>query len=235
MIDSENNAIRVLIVDDHAIVRDGMSALLEGKRGLTVAGQAVDGADAVQKARDLSPDVILMDLKMPKMSGLDAIRAIKAENPEARILVLTSYAEDEQVFAAIQGGALGYLLKDSSITELVEAIRCVYRGEASLHPAVARKLILGINRPTGKSAHANHSGESPASDPNAAGLTEREVEVLKRVAKGLTNADIAAELCVGEGTVRFHVSNILAKLGLENRTQAVLYALRNNVVRLEEL
>lgn len=235
MTQSENNAIRILIVDDHAIVRDGMSALLEGKRGLTVAGEAVDGADAVRKARDLCPDVILMDLKMPKMTGLEAIRAIKVENPEARILVLTSYDEDDQVFAAIQGGALGYLLKDSSIPELVEAIRCVHRGEASLHPAVARKLILGINRPTERSAQPENSPEPPASDPNPAGLTEREVEVLKRVAKGITNADIAAELCVGEGTVRFHVSNILSKLGLENRTQAVLYALRNGMVKLEEL
>ena len=218
--------IRVLVSDDHAIVREGLRALIEGKRDLQLAGEAVDGEDAVQKARQLKPDVILMDLKMPRKGGIEAIREIRAEDPEARILVLTSYAEDEQVFAAIQGGALGYLLKDSSPQELIEAIRCVHRGEASLHPSVARKLILGFNRPPAP------SNGSSADDND---LTEREMEVLRLVAHGLSNADIANQLCVGEGTVRFHVSNILSKLQLENRTQAVLYALRHGLVRLEEL
>jgi two-component system, NarL family, response regulator LiaR len=220
--------IRVLIVDDHTIVREGLRALIEGRKGFTIAGEAADGEQAIRQARLLKPHVILMDLKMPNKNGIDAIRAIKAENEAARILVLTSYAEDEQVFAAIQGGALGYLLKDSSPQELLEAIRCVFRGEASLHPTVARKLILGMHRPAGL---PNGDGHSPA----ASELTEREVEVLRLVARGLSNAEIAGKLSVGEGTVRFHVSNILSKLSLENRTQAVLYALRHGVVRLEEI
>ena len=219
--------IRVLIVDDHAVVREGLRALIEGRKDLTIAGEAVDGEQAVLKARSLKPHVILMDLKMPNKNGIEAIREIKAENSEARILVLTSYAEDEQVFAAIQGGALGYLLKDSSPQELIEAIRCVYRGEPSLHPTVARKLILGIKRP---------APSAPAAAMAAcAELTDREVEVLRLVARGLSNAEIAERLTVGEGTIRFHVSNILSKLTLENRTQAVLFALRTGVVKLEEL
>jgi NarL family two-component system response regulator LiaR len=222
-----NEKIRVLIVDDHALVREGLRALIEGRMGLTIAGEAADGEQALLMARSLKPHVILMDLKMPRKNGIEAIREIKAENSAARILVLTSYAEDEQVFAAIQGGALGYLLKDSSPSELIEAIRCVYRGEPSLHPAVARKLILGINRATPAAAAASH--------PPAADLTERETAVLRLVARGMSNAEIGERLSVGEGTIRFHVSNILSKLSLENRTQAVLYALRTGLVKLEEL
>jgi NarL family two-component system response regulator LiaR len=217
--------VSVLIVDDHTVVREGLRALIDGRKGFSIAGEAADGEQAVRQARALCPDVILMDLKMPRMNGIEAIHAIKAEDPSARILVLTSYAEDEQVFAAIQGGALGYLLKDSSPQELIEAIGCVYRGETSLHPAVARKLV--IHRPGGVGA--------PAPDTQVEDLTEREIDVLRLVARGLSNAEIAERLTVGDGTVRFHVSNILAKLSLENRTQAVLYALRHRVVRLEEL
>lgn len=222
----ENEQIRVLLVDDHALVREGLRALIEGRKGLTVAGEASDGEQALHMARSLKPNVILMDLKMPRKNGIEAIRDIKAENNDARILVLTSYAEDEQVLAAIQGGALGYLLKDTSPQELIEAIRCVHRGEPSLHPSVARKLVLGINRP---------APTAPAGPSNGIDLTDREVEVLRLVTRGLSNAEIADRLTVGEGTVRFHVSNILSKLSLENRTQAVLYALRTGLVKLEEL
>ena len=222
MIDPTLEPIRVLLVDDHTIVREGLRALLEGRKGFIIAGEACDGEQAVSLAIRLKPHVILMDLKMPNKNGLEAIREIKAADEGARILVLTSYAEDEQVFAAIQGGALGYLLKDSSPQELLEAIRCVYRGEASLHPAVQRKLILGMRKPVSET-------------DSASSLTDREVEVLRLVARGLSNAEIANRLVVGEGTVRFHVSNILSKLALENRTQAVLYALRQGLVKLEEL
>jgi NarL family two-component system response regulator LiaR len=213
--------IRILITDDHAIVREGLRALIGVKPDMELAGEAADGEEAVVKARSLRPDVILMDLVMPRKSGIEAIGEIKRENPGARILVLTSFAEDDQVLSAIKAGALGYLLKDSSPQELVEAIRCVYRGESSLHPAVARKLILGF-------------GHQRNAKPDVVALTEREMEVLKLVARGLSNQAVAEQLHIGEGTVRFHVSNILSKLQLENRTQAVLYALREGLVTLED-
>lgn len=219
--------IRILIVDDHAIVREGLKALINGKPDMEVTGEARDGEEAVLTVRALQPDVILMDLMMPRKSGLEAIQEIRQEDPEARILVLTSFAEDDQVLSAIKAGALGYLLKESSPRELIEAIRCVYRGESSLHPAVARKLILEFSQ---------NQTESPFRkvEPDVNALTEREVEVLKLVARGLSNQAIAQGLSIGEGTVRFHVSNILSKLHLESRTQAALYALRERLARLEE-
>jgi NarL family two-component system response regulator LiaR len=213
--------IRILITDDHAIVREGLRALITVKPDMELVGEATDGDEAVHKARSLRPDVILMDLVMPRKNGIEAIEEIKRENPDARILVLTSFAEDDQVLSAIKAGALGYLLKDSSPQELIEAIRCVYRGESSLHPAVARKLILGF-------------GHQQNAKPGVTALTEREMEVLKLVARGLSNQVVAEQLHIGEGTARFHVSNILSKLQLENRTQAVLYALREGLVTLEE-
>jgi two-component system, NarL family, response regulator LiaR len=224
--------IRVLIVDDHAIVREGLRALIDGKPDLTLVGEAVNGEEAVRMALAEKPDVILMDLVMPRMNGIQAIREIRTANPQARILVLTSFAEDEQVFEAIRGGALGYLLKDSSPGELIEAIRCVHQGQPSLHPAVARKLMLGYHQPA-PPALPNQIGEAvnvPVPHPT---LSDREIEVLRLVARGLSNMEIAQQLFVGEGTVRFHVSNILSKLQLENRTQAVLYALRQGLASLE--
>ncbi len=214
-------SIRVLVTDDHAIVREGLRALITVKPDMELAGEAADGEEAVLKARALQPDVILMDLVMPRKNGIEAIEEIKRENPDARILVLTSFAEDAQVLSAIKAGALGYLLKDSSPQELIEAIRCVYRGESSLHPAVARKLILGF-------------GQQRSAKPDVSALTEREMGVLKLVARGLSNQAVAEQLHIGEGTVRFHVSNILSKLQLENRTQAVLYALREGLATLED-
>lgn len=213
--------IHILIVDDHVIVREGLRALISGKPDMELVGEACNGQEAVLQARSLQPDVILMDLVMPGKSGIEAIREIRGENPEARILVLTSFSEDDQVFSAVKAGALGYLLKDSSPQELLEAIRCVYRGESSLHPAVARKLMLGYR-------------QDQEAGPDVAALTEREVEVLKLVARGLANQEIAQQLLVSEGTVRFHVGNVLGKLGLENRTQAALYALREGLASLED-
>ncbi len=214
--------IRILVVDDHAIVREGLRALISGKSDLELLGEARDGQEAVFQARSLQPDVILMDLVMPGKNGIQAIQEIRQENPKARILVLTSFDEDDQVFSAIKAGASGYLLKDSSPQELLEAIRCVYRGESSLHPAVARKLILGYGE--------DRNAEMSTIDT----LTEREVEVLKLVASGLSNQSIAQQLHISEGTVRFHVGNVLGKLGLENRTQAALHALREGLVSLED-
>jgi NarL family two-component system response regulator LiaR len=208
--------IRILIADDHAIVREGLRALIGAKPDMELVGEAADGVEAVLKARSLQPDVILLDLVMPRKDGIEAIGEIKQENPEAHILVLTSFAEDEKVFSAIKAGALGYLLKDSSPQELLQAIRDVHRGESSLHPAVARKLIGELNRPS----------DLPATEEP---LTEREVEVLSLVARGLSNQEIAERLVVSERTVRTHVSNILGKLHLANRTQAALYAVREGL------
>jgi NarL family two-component system response regulator LiaR len=208
--------IRILIADDHAIVREGLRALIGAKPDMELVGEAADGVEAVQKALSLQPDVILLDLVMPRKDGIEAIGEIKQENPEAHILVLTSFAEDEKVFSAIKAGALGYLLKDSSPQELLQAIRDVHRGESSLHPAVARKLIGELNRPS----------DLPATEEP---LTEREVEVLSLVARGLSNQEIAERLVVSERTVRTHVSNILGKLHLANRTQAALYAVREGL------
>jgi NarL family two-component system response regulator LiaR len=167
----------------------------------------------------LLPDVILLDLVMPRKDGLEATKEIKAENPEARILIITSFAEDENVYRAVKAGALGYLLKDSSPQALMRAIHDVYEGRLSLHPDIAMKLIEELNRP---------SDAPPTADP----LTEREVEVLKLVAKGLSNQEIAEKLVVSERTVGAHVSNILTKLHLANRTQAALYALRKGLTDL---
>ena len=212
--------IRILIADDHAIVREGLRALIGTKPDMELVGEAADGVEAVLKARSLRPDVILLDLVMPRKDGIEAIGEIKRENPKARILILTSFAEDEKVFPAIQSGALGYLLKDSSPQELLQAIREVYRGESSLHPAIARKLIGELNRPS----------DLPATEEP---LTEREVEVLILVARGLSNQEIAERLVVSERTVRTHVSNILGKLHLANRTQAALYAVREGLAGLD--
>jgi NarL family two-component system response regulator LiaR len=205
--------IRILIADDHQLVRQGFMALLSVKPGVEVVGQAKDGSEAIKLAHTLKPDIILMDLLMPHKNGIEATREIKAKNPDARILIITSFSEDENVYQAIKAGALGYLLKDSSPQELMQAIHDVCNGRMSLHPNIAMKLIEELNRPTEKQA---------TEDP----LTEREVEVLKLVAKGNSNQEIAEKLIVSERTVGAHVSNILSKLHLANRTQAALYALR---------
>lgn len=218
---TDNKTIRVLLADDHDVVRRGLQALLETEGDIEIVGEAVDGVEAVLKARSLRPDVILLDLQMPRKNGIEVIDEIKQENAEARILVLTSFSDDEKVFAAIKAGALGYLLKETSPSELLQAVRDVHIGESSLHPAIARKLIRELNRPS----------TLPQSDEP---LTEREVEVLVNVAQGLSNQEIADDLVISERTVRTHVSNILSKLQLANRTQAALYALKEGLTTLED-
>ena len=219
MIEPTQTPIRILIADDHAVVREGLRALIEAKPDMELVGEAEDGVEAVLMARTLKPDVILLDLLMPRMDGIEAIGEIKQENPHARILILTSFAADDKVFPAIKAGALGYLLKDSSSQALIQAIREVYQGESSLHPTIARKLIREILRP---------STAAPAENL----LTEREVAVLKLIAGGLSNQEIAETLVISERTVSSHVSNILEKLHLANRTQAALYALREGLASL---
>jgi two-component system, NarL family, response regulator LiaR len=208
--------IHVLLVDDHVIVRKGIKALLAEIGDIEVVGEAGDGREAIEKVQATGPDLILMDLVMPVMDGIEAIHRIIAARPGARILVLTSFAADDKVFPAIKAGALGYLLKDSEPAELVEAIRQVSRGQPSLDPSIARKVLEEIRHP-------------PAHPPTPDPLTEREMEVLGLVAKGMSNPKIAAELTVTEATVRSHVSHILDKLHLANRVQAALYALQEGL------
>jgi NarL family two-component system response regulator LiaR len=214
-------SIRILVTDDHVVVRQGIRALLATEPDIEVVGEAENGREAVAETERLQPDVILMDLVMPEMDGIEAIRRITAQQPEARILVLTSFAADDKVFPAIKAGALGYLLKDSGPEELVSAIHQVYRGESSLHPAVARKLLQELSHP-------------PKQPPTPEPLTEREMEVLRLVAQGQSNQEIAEELVISEATARTHVSNILRKLHLASRTQAALYALREGLASLED-
>ena len=215
-----SQAIRVLIVDDHTIVRKGIRALLAEIEGIEVVGEADNGQEAIAQAETLHPDVILMDLAMPKMDGIEATRQIKASQPESRILVMTSFAADDKVFPAIKAGALGYLLKESAPEDLVQAIRQIHRGESSLHPTIARKVLQEITHP---------SDRPPTPNP----LTEREAEVLRLVAQGLSNQDIARKLNISDPTVRTHVSNIMSKLHLATRIQAALYALREGLVSLD--
>jgi NarL family two-component system response regulator LiaR len=214
--------IRIFIADDHPIVREGLHALISTEASMTIVGEAANGEDAVRRVRELKPDVILMDLIMGKMDGIEAIERIKLENPGARILALTSFTADDIVFPAIKAGALGYLLKDSAPQELLQAINNVYQGVPSLAPSIALKLFQELHHP-----------EMPSGETNET-LTEREVLILKHVAQGLTNQEIASLLVISERTVRNHVGSILSKLHLANRTQAALYALREGIARLDE-
>jgi len=211
--------IRILIIDDHAIVREGQRALLETEPGMEVVGEGIDGIEAVKLSSSLKPDVILMDLLMPRMGGIEAIEKIKAENPDINVLVLTSFDDDDKVYSAIRSGAIGYLLKDASPDEFLKAIRTVSRGESSIGINLAQKLMHEIHRSTNLPL---------TEDP----LTEREMDVLKSVAGGLSNQEIADKLFISERTVRTHVSHILDKLHLANRTQATLYALRKGIAEL---
>jgi NarL family two-component system response regulator LiaR len=213
--------IRLLIADDHAIVREGMNFLATTRSDIEIVGEAEDGLEAVELADKVDPDVILLDLMMPRMDGVEAIQAIKQKHPEAKILVMTSFAEEEKVLAAIRAGALGYLLKDSSPRDLVQAIHDVHRGESSLHPTIARTVIREM------------SGESSSRD-DSHDLTDRETEVLRLVARGLSNQEIADKLFISERTAGVHVGHILTKLDLTNRTQAALYALREGIASLDD-
>lgn len=211
--------IKILIVDDHAVVRKGIRALLATEDDLEVLAEGEDGLQAVALYQECQPDLLLLDLLMPKKNGIEAIKEIISLDSRAKILVLTSFAADEQVFPAIKAGALGYLLKDTQPEELISAIHQVHQGESSLSPTVARKVLEEVF----------HPAEKPLSeDP----LTRREVDVLQVLAKGKSNRDIADELNISETTVRTHVSNILGKLHLASRTEAALYALKEGMAEL---
>ncbi|MHB1295521.1 MAG: response regulator [Anaerolineae bacterium] len=221
------DTIRVLIADDHAIVRKGIRALLATEPDIAVVGEAEDGLQAVAEAGRLRPDVVLMDLVMPGMDGIRATAEISAALPDTRILVLTSFSSDDQVLPALKAGARGYLLKVADPEEVVDAIHRLHRGESWLHPAVARKLMDEVVR---AGVPAGGIGDAP----QAEALTEREVDVLRLVAQGQSNREIAAALFISEATARTHVSNILGKLHLASRTQAALYALREGLASLDD-
>ena len=205
-------AIRVLIVDDHAVVREGLRTFLELQDGIEVAGEAVDGEDALSESERLNPDVVLMDLVMPNLDGVGAMRELRQRIPEARVIVLTSFLEDERLLPAIRAGAAGYLLKNVQPQELARAIRTAAAGEALLDPAVAARLVEAL--------------EEDGRDARAEQLTPREREVLALIGRGFANKRIAIELGIAEKTVKTHVGNVLSKLGVADRTQAALYAAR---------
>jgi NarL family two-component system response regulator LiaR len=211
------DVISVLIADDHPFVRHGLRTYLDTLEDVEVVAEAADGREAAALAAELLPDVVLMDLVMPELDGVEATREIRAASPSTRVIVLTSFDDDEKVFPAIKAGAAGYLLKDVRPGELAAAVRKASRGEALLAPSVATKLMQEV------------AGERPP----AGGLTERELEVLRLIARGLPNKLIARELVVSEKTVKTHVSNILAKLHLADRTQAALYAVREGLAELD--
>jgi len=211
--------IRVLIIDDHPVVRQGLHYMLEQRPDIEVVGEGSDGEEAIALVNDLVPDVVLLDLLMPKIDGITVVREIKRFAPTTQIVILTSYYEDDQIFNAIKAGALSYLLKESSTLDLLEAIRAAARGESKLHPRVAARLLREMRQ----------QGQSPLKD-----LTPRELEVLTRVARGRSNPEIAADLVISEPTVRMHVANILSKLHLADRTQAAIYALQQHIVPLSD-
>jgi two-component system, NarL family, response regulator LiaR len=212
----DTNPIRILIADDHPIVREGLRGVLSGKSGFEVIGEAEDGVEAVLQATSLKPDVVIMDLEMPRKNGYDALVEILQAVPSTRVLILTSFSKDQKINACLEAGAMGCLLKDSSPQELFRAIRDVHRGEVALHPAIARGLLK----------------PQPARSPDD--LTEREIDVLRLIAQGLTNQEIADNLVISVPTVRTHINHLLSKLNLTNRSQAILYALRHNIASLDE-
>jgi DNA-binding NarL/FixJ family response regulator len=218
----------VLIVDDHAVVRQGLRTFLElqddpSALPIEIVGEAADGAEALELAGRFQPDVILLDLVMPLMDGIAVTPKIVARCPRSRILILTSFGEEDKVFPAIRAGAHGYLLKDIRPQDLIQAIRAAHVGRVQLHPDIAQKLMAAV-------AEAGTPPSGGLHEPAAEALTEREREVLGLLAHGLNNREIARELVIGETTVKSHVSSILGKLGLEDRTQAAIYALRHGLV-----
>ncbi|GAA2126377.1 response regulator transcription factor [Actinomadura napierensis] len=212
---------RILVVDDQTVVREGLVLLLELLPGIEVAGSAGDGEQAVAMVAELSPDVVLMDLRMPRVDGVEATRRIKAAHPRVEVVVLTTYADDESIFAALRAGARGYLTKDAGADDIARAVASVRGGAAQLDPAIQRRLVEAVaadRRPARRPG-----GELPD------GLTRREAEVLALIAQGRSNAEIAGDLFISEATVKTHINNLFAKAGLRDRAQAVTYAFRHGL------
>ncbi|MCH7801936.1 MAG: response regulator transcription factor [Chloroflexi bacterium] len=219
----EQTPIKILIVDDHTMVRDGLVSMLGRQKDFAIVGEAGNGREAIEKARDLGPDVILMDLRMPEMTGVEAMRAINERDPDAKIIVLTTYDTDEYIFDAIEAGAKGYLLKDTSREELFSAVRAVNRGESQIEPGVAAKVLTRLAQLSRQSSDPNRSNDT---------LSDREIEVLQLIAGGSANKQIAAELTISESTVKTHVANIFQKLNVSHRTEAVTQALQRGIIKL---
>ncbi|MFF4961575.1 response regulator [Streptomyces sp. NPDC001222] len=218
-----SGSIRVLIADDQTVVRQGFTVLLDAQPDIEVVGQAVHGRDAITKAAELAPDVVLMDIRMPEMSGIEATRSITEDSPHPKVLVLTTFDLDEYVYDALRAGASGFLLKDASADQLADAVRVVAAGDALLAPGITRRLIAEFSR-------LGRAPRTPLKD-RVGDLTERETEVLTLIAQGLSNAEIAGHLVVAEQTVKTHVGRILVKLGLRDRTQAAVFAYESGLVR----
>jgi len=215
--------IRVLLAEDHVIVREGTSEFVQREPDMEVVGEAGDGEEAVKLATELQPDVVVMDIRMPKLNGVEATKRIKELYPSIAVLILTAYDYDQYIFALLEAGAAGYLLKGVRARELIDAIRAVYAGESVLHPVVARRVIERLISP------------SPAETKVIGPLSEREMEVLNLAAKGISNKDIAEQLFLSPRTVQVHLGNIFNKLGVASRTEAILYGLRRGWLSLEDL
>ncbi len=211
--------IKILIADDHPVVREGLSAMLRKEQDIQVVGEAENGAEAIDKARELRPDIILMDLRMPEVDGVEAMRQISALNPDIKFIVLTTYDNDEYIFKGIEAGARAYLLKDAPREDLFKAIRAVQKGESLIEPAIAGKVL-------------DRFAELSRQAQGVEALSERELEVLKLVAKGAANKEIAAELTITESTVKTHIQTIFQKLGVSDRTEAVTEAIKKGIIRL---
>ncbi len=221
-----NPKIRLVIADDHAVVRQGTRSLLEREEDMEVVGEAGDGEQAVRLIEQLKPDVSIIDIAMPKLNGVEVTRQVKSRCPSTAVLILTAYDDDEYVFAILEAGAAGYLLKDVDSQEVVGAVRAVHAGESILHPAIARKVINRFS----SAASAKAAEEKPALE-----LSERETQVLKMAAKGMSNKDIASELNISMRTVQGHLSSIFNKLGVGSRTEAIFQAAKRGWVSFEEL
>jgi len=219
--------IRVLIADDHALFRRGLEMVLQGEPGLDLVGQASDGQEAVQIASEVVPDVVLMDIRMPKITGIEAARQMKEVAPSAKIVMLTISDEEEDLFEAIRAGASGYLLKDIPLDELADSVRAVYGGQSLINPSMAGKLLTEFATLARRDAE-----DEPAKHAPAPKLTDREMEVLRLVARGLNNRDIAKELFISENTVKNHVRNILEKLQIHSRMEAVMIAVREKLIEI---
>jgi DNA-binding NarL/FixJ family response regulator len=221
---SRQEPIRTMIVDDHALFRRGLEMVLEDEPDIELVGQASDGAEAVERAAEALPDIVLMDIRMPRSSGIEACRAMKAAAPSTKIIILTISDEEADLFEAIRAGASGYLLKDIPLDEVADTVRAVHGGQSLINPSMAAKLLTEF------ATLAKRDGEERAEELPAPRLTEREMQVLKLVARGMNNRDIAKELFISENTVKNHVRNILEKLQIHSRMEAVMVAVREKLI-----
>ncbi len=217
--------IRVVLADDHAVVRKGIREFLEGAADIAVVAEASDGQEAIKAVTEQRPDVVVLDIQMPRLSGIEATRRIKARHPDVRVLILTAYDDDPYIFALLQAGAGGYVLKTAGAEELIQAVRAVHRGDSALDPAVARKVVRRLSK----------GYPTVASEEIVEGLTNRELDVLRLAAKGLTNQAIGAQLDISDRTVQGHLANVYAKLDVSTRTEAVLRAVKLGWLTLEEV